>query len=585
MQYSKFKSILKWLSKISFLLSCIALIGIIIDYGVFQSEPFEQKLFWLYLTTVGVAFITTVFRFFQQKNNQKIQTLIFDIFFSLILLTLLIHHLKLFNIDLLNDKIWLQLGTFIVFIREISLIDFNLIKEKLNPAQLFVLSFFTIILIGSVLLMLPKSTYNGISFVNALFTSTSAVCVTGLIVVDTGTYFTHFGQVILIILMQLGGLGIMTFASFFSYFFKGVSSYKNQLMLSDMTNSEKIAEVFSIIKKIVLVTFSIEAIGGILIFRSLSPSLIPGLNNRIFFSIFHTVSGFCNAGFSTLTNNLYEVGYRFNYPLHIVIAFLIILGGIGFPIIFNFFKYIRHLIIKRIKLLENHKSAVYVPWVININTKLVVITSTLLIIFGMLLFYVLEFNHSLANQGEFGKMVGAFFAAVTPRTAGFNTINMNSLQAPTILLIIFLMWVGASPASTGGGIKTSTFAIATLNIFSIARRKNKTEIFHREIAAISIKRAFAVISLSLIVIGLAVFLIAIFDGDKNMMAIIFECFSAFSTVGLSLGITSSLTDASKIILVLTMFIGRVGMLTLLISFLKKVTHTKYRHPTEEILIN
>ncbi|VAW27239.1 KtrAB potassium uptake system, integral membrane component KtrB [hydrothermal vent metagenome] len=579
------KLILKWLSKVSFLLSFIALIGIIIDYGVFQSETFEQKLFWLYLTTIGVAFITTIFRFFQQKNNQKTQPLTFDVFFSLILLALLIHHLKLFNIDLLNDKIWLQLGTFIVFIREISLIDFNLIKEKLNPAQLFVLSFFTLILIGAILLMLPKSTYNGISFVDALFTSTSAVCVTGLIVVDTGTYFTHFGQIILIVLMQLGGLGIMTFASFFSYFFKGVSSYKNQLMLSDMTNSEKIAEVFSIIKKIVLVTFSIEAIGAILIFRSLNSSLIPDLNNRIFFSIFHTVSGFCNAGFSTLTNNLYEVGYRFNYPLHIVIAFLIIFGGIGFPIIFNFFKYLRHLIIKRIKLFKNHKSAVYIPWVININTKLVVITSTLLIIFGMLLFYVLESNHSLANQNEFGKMVGAFFGAVTPRTAGFNTINMNSLQAPTILLIIFLMWVGASPASTGGGIKTSTFAIATLNIFSIARRKNKTEIFHREIAAISIKRAFAVISLSLVVIGLAVFFIAVFDGDKNMMAIIFECFSAFSTVGLSLGITSSLTDVSKIILVLTMFIGRVGMLTLLISFLKKVTHTKYRHPTEEILIN
>jgi len=539
----------------------------------------------LYMATIAVGITANIFRFFQQKYNQKIQALIFDVFFLLILLMLILHHLNLFNIEFLNDKIWLQLGTFIVFIREISLIDFNLIKEKLNPAQLFVLSFFTIILIGAILLMLPKSTYSGISFVDALFTSTSAVCVTGLIVVDTGTYFTHFGQIILIVLMQLGGLGIMTFASFFSYLFKGISSYKNQLMLSDMTNSEKIAEVFSIIKKIVLVTFSIEAIGAILIFRSLNSSLIPDLNNRIFFSIFHTVSGFCNAGFSTLTNNLYEVGYRFNYPLHIEIAFLIILGGIGFPIIFNFFKYLRHIIIKRIKLLEDNKSAVHAPWVININTKLVVITSTLLIVFGMLFFYLLEFNHSLANQSELGKIVGAFFGAVTPRTAGFNTINMSSLQAPTILLIIFLMWVGASPASTGGGIKTSTFAIATLNIFSIARRKTKTEIFHREIAAISIKRAFAVISLSLIVIGFAIFLITIFDGDKNMMAIVFECFSAFSTVGLSLGITSSLTDASKIILVLTMFIGRVGMLTLLISFLKKVTHTKYRHPTEEILIN
>ncbi len=582
---SKFKLILKWISKVPFLLSLIAIIGVIIDYGVYQSVNFEQKLFWLYTTTIGVGIVANVFRFFQKKYNLKIQALVFDIFFTLILLILLFHHLKLLNIPFLKDIVWLQLGTVIVFIREISLIDFNLIKEKLNPAQLFVLSFFTIILIGAVLLMLPKSTHNGITFVNALFTSTSAVCVTGLVVVDTGTYFTHFGQIVLIFLMQLGGLGIMTFASFFSYFFKGVSSYKNQLMLSDMTNSEKIAEVFSVIKKIIVVTFSIEAIGAILIFRSLNTTLIPNINDRIFFSIFHTVSGFCNAGFSTLTNNLYEVGYRFNYPLHIVIAFLIILGGIGFPIIFNFFKYLRHIIKNRIKFFTNKQSVVHLPWVININTKLVIITTTLLIVFGTLFFYVLEYNHSLANQSAFGKIVGAFFGAVTPRTAGFNTLNMTSLQAPTILLIIFLMWVGASPASTGGGIKTSTFAIATLNIFSIAKRKNKTEIFHREIAEISIKRAFSVISLSLIVIGFSVFFITIFDGDKDMMSIIFESFSAFSTVGLSLGITSSLSNTSKIILVITMFIGRVGMLTLLISFLKKMAHTKYRHPTEEILIN
>ncbi len=555
----RLKKLIQTISKIPFWLSSIAVIGIIIDYGVLQTENFEKNLFWLYLITISIGIIATIFRFFQ--------------------------HLNLFNIDFLNDRIWLQLGTFMVFIREISLVDFNLLKEKLNPAQLFVLSFFTIIIIGAGLLMLPKSTHNGITFVNALFTSTSAVCVTGLIVVDTGTYFTHFGQIILIFLMQLGGLGIMTFASFFSYFFKGVSSYKNQLMLSDMTNSEKIAEVFSVIKKIIIVTFSIEAIGAVLIFRSLSTTLIPNLNDRIFFSIFHTVSGFCNAGFSTLTNNLYEVGYRFNYPLHIVIAFLIIFGGIGFPIIFNFFKYLRHLVKNRIRILKNKQHVIHVPWVININTKLVVITTTLLIVFGSLFFYILEYNHSLANQSIFGKIVGAFFGAVTPRTAGFNTINMASLQAPTILLIIFLMWIGASPASTGGGIKTSTFAIATLNIFSIAKRKNKTEIFHREIAEISIKRAFSVISLSLIVIGFSVFFITIFDGDKNIMSIVFECFSAFSTVGLSLGITSSLTDVSKIILVITMFIGRVGMLTLLISFLKKITHTKYKHPTEEILIN
>ena len=571
------KKLFHFLKLIPFWLSLFAELTIIFEFGFQFSIEVKQDLPWVYLTTLIVGIISLLRRYFSKKDRPPVKVRPFDFLILLLLIELI------FNI--FNSRELLHFGILLIFIREFSTLHINLKKTLLNPAQLFVLSFFTIIIVGAGLLMLPNSTHEGITFVNALFTSTSAVCVTGLIVVDTGTYFTHFGQVVLILLMQLGGLGIMTFASFFSYFFKGVSSYKNQLMLSDMTNSEKIAEVFSVIKKIIVVTFSIEAIGAVLIFRSLNTTLIPNLNDRIFFSIFHAVSGFCNAGFSTLTNNLYEVGYRFNYPLHIVIAFLIILGGIGFPIIFNFFKYLRHLVKNRIKIFDDKQNAIHIPWVININTKLVVITTAILIVFGSLLFYILEYNHSLANQSIFGKIVGAFFGAVTPRTAGFNTINMASLQAPTILLIIFLMWVGASPASTGGGIKTSTFAIATLNIFSIAKRKNKTEIFHRQIAEISIKRAFSVISLSLIVIGFSVFFITIFDGDKNIMSIIFECFSAFSTVGLSLGITSTLSSSSKIILVITMFIGRVGMLTLLISFLKKMVHTKYSHPTEEILIN
>ncbi|MGV6845648.1 MAG: TrkH family potassium uptake protein [Lutibacter sp.] len=577
--------IFNWVLKLPLLISFLGALGVIADYGILQTNTFENTLFYLYLVSISLGIIANMYRFVMPHKKHKIRALLFDVLFSIGLIIIVLHHLNFINIDFLNDRIWLQFGTLIVFIREISLIDFNLLKDRLNPAQIFVLSFFAIILFGTVLLMLPKSTHEGISFVNALFTSTSAVCVTGLIVVDTSTYFTHFGQVVLIILMQLGGLGIMTFASFFSYFFKGVSSYKNQLMLSDMTNSDKIAEVFSLIKKIVLVTFSIEAIGAVIIYRSLSSSPIIDSGQKVFFSIFHAVSGFCNAGFSTLSNNLNETGFQLNYPLHLTIAFLIILGGIGFPIIFNFFKYLNHLIKNRIKFFKGNKSAVHIPWVINLNTRLVVITTFILLFVGTFMFLGLEYNNTLANKSFIGKLIESFFGAVTPRTAGFNTLNMAQLKTPTILLTIFLMWIGASPASTGGGIKTSAFAVAVLNIFSVARRKNKIEIFHREIAPISVKRAFTVILLSIFVIGIAIFFISIFDGNKNTLAIIFECFSAFSTVGLSLGITGSLTDISKIVLILTMFIGRVGMLTLLVSFLKQVKHVKYAHAKEEILIN
>jgi trk system potassium uptake protein len=204
---------------------------------------------------------------------------------------------------------------------------------------------------------------------------------------------------------------------------------------------------------------------------------------------------------------------------------------------------------------------------------------------GFILFYVLEYNNTLAEHSGFGKIVTALFGATTPRTAGFNTINTAEMLFPTTMIIFLLMWIGASPASTGGGIKTSTFAIATLNILSLARGKNKIEVYRREIADISVRRAFATISLSLIVIGVGIVLIAAFDPEQGLLQIGFECFSAFSTVGLSLGITASLSEMSKIVLTVIMFVGRVSMLSLLIAVFKKVRYKNYQYPPEEIVIN
>jgi len=275
--------------------------------------------------------------------------------------------------------------------------------------------------------MLPNSTYDGISAINALFTSTSAVCVTGLSVVDTGTYFTGFGITIIIILIQIGGLGIMTFASYFSYFFTGGSSYENHLVLSDMTNVDKLGEVFSTLKNIILLTFVIETIGAIFIFYNIDESVIPGLYNRISFSFFHSISGFCNAGFSTLPNGLYESGFRFNYPLHLTLAFLIIFGGLGFPIVFNTFKYLKHVIITNILSFNKKLETYHVPWVLNLNSRIILITTFGLIVSGTVLFYILEYNNTLMPHSHFGKIVTAFFGSVTTRTAGFNTIDNSAL--------------------------------------------------------------------------------------------------------------------------------------------------------------
>ena len=572
-----------------FLLSLFAVIAIIYDLGYDQTLTIQNNLNLLYKITIAVGIISIIFKFYIKKQHARLKVILFDSLSILFLITLFLFEVGVLNKDLLfsdfTNNILLHAAIFLIFIREFSALNISFKKTVFNPAQIFIISFFTIIFIGAFLLMLPNATYEGISFIDAIFTSTSAVCVTGLAVVDTGTYFTGFGISIIAILIQIGGLGIMTFASYFSYFFRGGSSYQNHLMLKDMSNVEKIGEVFNVLKKIILVTFIIELLGSILIFINLESSVIPGILDRIYFSVFHSISGFCNAGFSTLHDNMYESSFRFNYPLHIILAFLFIMGGLGFPIVFNITKYLKHLIKKKLNFFNAETRGVHVPWVVNLNTRIVLITTFLLIVIGTGLFYFFEYNNTLAEHNSFGKIVTAFFGAVTPRTAGFNTVDTSSLRFSTLMVIFILMWIGASPASTGGGIKTSTFAIATLNFLSLARGKTRIEIYRREIADISVRRAFAIIALSLMVIGSAIFLIASVEKDKDLLGIAFECFSAYSTVGLSIGLTAKLTSISKLILICVMFIGRVSMLSILIAIVRAEKHKNYRYPTEEILIN
>ncbi|MDT0644023.1 potassium transporter TrkG [Zunongwangia sp. F363] len=597
MKFSKFQpsspaknALPKILKKISFWLSFLAIFLLITDLGFTHSHEIDQALKFFYFTAlfVGTASILTRYAFASRRFQLKVR--IFDaVIISLFALLIFIQIDGVLEmipfLSFLNKMGWLYLALSVYFVREFSEIQIGFNREYLNPAQLFIMSFLLIIMVGTILLMLPKATHEGLSLVDALFTATSAVCVTGLIVVDTGTYFTQFGQIIILILIQLGGLGIMTFASYFSYFFRGKSSYENQLMLKDITNSEKIGDVFGVLKKIVALTFIIEFFGAVFIFFTINKATISSIPQRIFFSVFHSISGFCNAGFSTMENSLYEPEFRFNYPMQLIIAALFILGGIGFPILFNLFKYLKHNFRNRILNLVHHEKAVYTPWILNLNTRIVLFTSFLLTVVGTALFFYFEYNNTLQEHSWFGKLVTSFFTATTPRTAGFNAVDMSALNFATLMVILLLMWIGASPASTGGGIKTSTFAIATLNFLSIAKGKDRVEVYRRELSALSIRRAFAIIALSLMVIGIAVFLIASFDSEKSLLSIAFECFSAYSTVGLSVGITAKLSAASKLVIIATMFIGRVSMLSILIAIMRRVKHLNYKYPTEEILIN
>ncbi|HRV56077.1 MAG TPA: potassium transporter TrkG, partial [Mangrovimonas sp.] len=535
-----------------------------------------------------LGIVATIMRYIKRLKQIKRSVIVFDVITIVITLTILYAHFMgeeaHRHISFLYNDNWVKFAIILTFIREFSEQNISYKRTLLNPAQLFIFSFFSIILIGALLLMLPKATYNGLSFLDALFTSTSAVCVTGLIVVDTGSYFTTFGQSIILCLIQAGGIGILTIASYFSYFFKGGTSYENQLTLSDMTGASKLGEVFSTLKRILVITFSIEILAAFLIYLSLDKNLFGSFFERFFFSIFHSVSAFCNAGFSTLPSSLYETGFKYNYLLQSIIIVAFVLGGLGFPIVVNIVKYVKYFFARKLFYITG-KKRVHKPWVLNLNSRITLLTTFTLTIFGTLMFYINEYHNTLEEHSPVGKIITALFGATTPRTAGFNTVDMNALHFSTIMLMFLLMWVGASPASTGGGIKTNTFAIATLNFLSLARGKSKIEIFRREIAEVSVRRAFAVIALSLMVIGTGILLISVFDEDKSLLNIAFECFSAYSTVGLSLGITAGLSSASKLVIITVMFLGRISMLTLLIALFKKVKQKNYKYPIEELTIN
>ena len=576
--------------RVAFVFSLIVAVMVIFELGFKHSAAFYRYTTYFYQLFFVSIFLSILSRYIFQPNTNKSNVLIFDLFVLLNLVVALFYQFDFFEYSLpfgyfFGHRSYLIFTVFLGIIREIADLKLNFKRQNLNPAQLFVFSFLVIILIGAFLLLLPRATYNGISFTDALFTSTSAVCVTGLAVVDTGTYFTRFGQSIILVLIQVGGLGIMTFASYFSYFFRGGATYESQLMLGDMMNSGKLGEVFSVLKKIILVTFIIEFIGVLLIWNALPNNLFPNFSEVFFFTLFHSISAFCNAGFSTLSNGLFDLNFKFNYNLQLVIASLVIIGGLGFPIMFNLLKYVKHLVVNRILPFSRKSKSIHLPWVISINTRIVLLTTVILVILGTGVILVLENRNTLNEHHGFGKLVAAFFSSVTTRTAGFNTVDFSVMHLSTLLFVLILMWIGASPASTGGGIKTSTAAIAVLNFVSLAKGKTRIEIFRREIADISVRRAFAIIALSLIVIGIAIFLIAIFDRDKSLHAIAFECFSAYSTVGLSLNLTPYLSDESKYVIIATMFIGRVSMLSLLIAFMRKTKFTSYRYPTEDILIN
>lgn len=480
---------------------------------------------------------------------------------------------------------WLYLSVLVVFVAQFSKSSLFFDRLYFNPTIFFVFSFLALILLGAVLLMLPRTTISTpLSFVDAFFMATSAVCITGLSVVDLSSQFSFFGQLVILLLIQMGGLGIMTFTGFFGYFFSGGFSFKNQLMFGELLGENKLNEVIRTLLTIIFITLLFEAVGAVLIFFSLDPTHFSGVGKRVFFSVFHAVSGFCNAGFSILQAGNDANIYRFNYAFQLSLTFMFILGTLGFSTIFNLYTYARAKVaswMARVFLQKVHKhKAQYLTF----NTRFILLCNVVVIVAATVSFFAMEFDHSLQQDGSiFGKLATSFFMANSARTAGFQSVAVGSLLMPTLIMTVTLMWMGSSPGSTGGGVKVTTVAIALLNIITLAKGKDSIALFKRRIGHESVSKAFAVIFLSFVAILLSFILLNVTSGHSDKMALLFEAISAYTTSGLSLGITPSLDAGSKIVLMVTMFVGRVGTLTLLVAFIKDTRNKGYTYPTEKIM--
>lgn len=488
-------------------------------------------------------------------------------------------------LSFLSDPLFVYFLMLLLSVIHLSRQTFTLLQSHIKPSFLFLLSFVFVILVGSGLLMLPNATVHGIHFVDALFISTTSVCVTGLTTVDVATTFTHTGHIIIMFLIQIGGIGVMTFTSFFALSFMGHSSFSSKLVLKDMLNEEQTSGLFKVILNILFVTLFIEGIGAYLIYLEIKGTLPGGTREELFFAVFHAISAFCNAGISTLSGNMYDPLVVHKYNLHVWIGFLIIFGGLGFPIVFNYLKLIRHWLINRFKILVGQqKHYLHTPHIININTYIVVISTITLVAGGTIAYYLLEMNNTLAGLPFKGQVANAFLGAVTPRTAGFCVADMGTLTTGTLMLTLILMMIGAAPMSTGGGLKVTTVCVALLTAHNTARGKENIEIRKRELSSATIRRAFAIIILYFCWLGMAVFLLTLTEKGTSVFTLTFEAVSALSTVGLSLNYSPLLSTTGKLIIIATMLVGRIGILTFFISFYKEYKKKNYTYPQENILM-
>ncbi len=449
--------------------------------------------------------------------------------------------------------------------------------KKLKPPQIVALSFLAAIIAGTVLLSLPFSTTSGdkVSLIDRLFTATSATCVTGLVVKDTSSW-APFGRIVILGLFQAGGLGIMTFSTLFAILLGRKLSIRDGVMIQGALNQPSAQGIKKLLLYIVCITFGIEAIGaGLLYSRWMHIGQWDSFTTFCN-AVFHSISAFCNAGFSLFQKSF--TGFQSDVFINLIMISLIFVGGIGFIVLLD---------ISKLKFWRHDRRLIFSK--ITLQTKIALSVSIALILIGTLVIFLLENENVLQGLSLKEKILGSAFQAVTPRTAGFNTLPIERFAAPTLVFIIFLMFIGASPGSTGGGIKTCTFGILFATIVSMLRNRDRIWAFKKTIPRDVVRKALVVFVLAFTWIFLFSLILSITERatlgeDCYFLKILFEVTSAFGTVGLSTGITPILSNLGKLLMILTMFVGRIGPLTLAMAIAMHEGKTLYNYPEEKIMV-
>jgi trk system potassium uptake protein TrkH len=563
----------------------LSILSLFLEYGIPQTKIVNLVVGVLDYLIIILFLIEAIIRIIRvEKKFLYIKNTLFDHLLLLVILVLFIytrcqHYISGgTNIHRLSTNIILIRNIFSVLkiLSRMKRLNAYIKSVSRHPAQTIAISFIIIILLGTIFLMLSISTADRthLGFTNALFTATSAVCVTGLIVVDTATKFSLFGKVIIMILIQVGGLGIMILSYFGAFVIGRRISLEDKIALSFLLNEQDIQKISSTIVKIILFTFGIELLGAMILFGNFN-DLYGDSYTAAFYSIFHAVSAFCNAGFAVFTDNLEY--FKSSISMNFVITGLIIAGGISFSVIFNLIENFKTNLETNIFSRRIRKSK------LTLNTKVVVITTSILILSGMLLIYGIEHRHNLIKYDLKTQYLAAFFQSVTLRTAGFNTVDISKFRLPTLLIMILFMFIGGASGSTAGGVKVNTISVVFAYLKSTLKNRKETTLLNNFLSKSLINKAFLIIILALGAIFCGTLILGLIE-PYPFEKILFEVVSAFGTVGLSTGITGSLTNISKFTIIALMFIGRIGPMTLVIAVSQRRDVIRIKYPEGDILI-